>query len=96
MQRIIVATDGSPGASRAVDAAARMAKLTRCELMILTVSGNVSGAELRRLASAEGDLSESLKSAMNNILSQARKRALGKGVSAWIAVWMGRPGRSHY
>jgi len=81
MQRIIVATDGSPGANRAVDTAARMAKATGSELVILTIGGNISGAELRRLASAEGDLSEELEVAANQILSQARKRAIRNGVS---------------
>jgi nucleotide-binding universal stress UspA family protein len=49
MQRIIVATDGSPGANRAIDTAARIAKATGYELIILTIGGNISGAELRRL-----------------------------------------------
>ncbi len=81
MQRIIVATDGSPGANRAVDTAATLAKATGFELVILTIGGNISGAELRQLASAEGDLSEALELAANQILSQARKRALRNGAS---------------
>jgi nucleotide-binding universal stress UspA family protein len=79
MQRIFVATDGSPGANRAVDAAARLAKVAGCKLAILTVGNNVSGAELIRLASTGGDLSKTLESAANRILSQARKRALAAG-----------------
>ena len=81
MQRILVATDGSPGANRAVDTAAALAKATGFELVILTIGGNISGAELRQLASAEGDLSEALELAANQILSQARKRALRNGAS---------------
>ena len=81
MQRILVATDGSPGANRAVDTAAALAKATGFELVILTIGGNISGAELRQLASAEGDLSEALEFAANQILSQARKRALRNGAS---------------
>ncbi len=80
MQRIIVATDGSSGANRAVDTAARIAKATGYELVILTIGGNISGAELRQLASAEGDLSEILEGAADQILNQARKRALRIGV----------------
>ena len=57
MRRIIVATDNSRGGNRAIDTAAKLAKATRCELIILTVGGSISGAELRQLASAEGDLS---------------------------------------
>ncbi|HXX52565.1 MAG TPA: universal stress protein [Xanthobacteraceae bacterium] len=82
MQRIIVATDGSAGANRAIDTAARIAKATGYELIILTIGGNISGAELRQLASAEGDLSKTLEEATDQILDQARKRALRGGVSA--------------
>jgi nucleotide-binding universal stress UspA family protein len=82
MQRIIVATDGSPGANRAVDRAARLAKATGSDLVILTIGNNISGEELRRLASAGGDLSKTLESAANQVLSRARKRALRAGVSA--------------
>jgi nucleotide-binding universal stress UspA family protein len=82
MPRIIVATDGSPGANRAVDTAAKLAKVTGSDLLILTVGGNISGAKLRQLASAEGDLSETLETAANKILDRARKRALHSGVFA--------------
>ena len=82
MQRIIVATDGSPGASRAIDTAVTMAKASGYELVILTVGGNMTGAELRRLASAEGDLVKALESAADLILSRARKRARRGGASA--------------
>jgi len=81
MKHIIVATDGSPGANRAVDTAAKLAKALGAELEILTVGGNISGAELRRLASIEGDVSEALESASNKILTQAKKRALRFGVA---------------
>ena len=47
MQRIIVATDGSSGANRAVDAAATLAKTSSADLVILTIGGNITGAELR-------------------------------------------------
>jgi len=82
MRRIVVATDGSPGANRAVDAAARLAKLAGCKLVILTIGGDISGAALRRLASTGGDLSKTLETATNKVLNQARKRALRAGVTA--------------
>jgi nucleotide-binding universal stress UspA family protein len=81
MPDIIVATDGSPSADRAVDAAAELAKATGSGLIILTVGGNLSGEELRQLAGAEGDLSKELEMAANKILEAARKRALQKGLS---------------
>jgi nucleotide-binding universal stress UspA family protein len=89
MPRVIVATDGSSGANRAVDTAATLAKATGSDLVILTVGGNISGAELRRLAGIEGDLSEVLESEANQTLDRARKRARRQGVtpaklrSAW-------------
>ena len=82
MQPILVATDGSPGANRALDAAAKLAKATGSGLIILTIGGNISGAALQELASAEGDLSAALETAANEILDRARKRALRGGVSA--------------
>lgn len=82
MQRIIVATDSSPGANRAVDVAARLAKATGASLAIMTIGGHMTGAELRRLASVDGDLSEAMKSTANKILKQARKRAVRVGVAA--------------
>ena len=82
MQRIIVATDGSPDANRAVDVAARLAQATGASLAIMTVGGHISGAELRQLASRDGDLSEAMISATNKILKQAQKRAVRIGVKA--------------
>ena len=83
MQRIIVATDGSPGANRAVDVAARLAKAVGSDLTILTVGGNnITGAELRRLAAADGDVSEALEAASNQVLKLAEKRAHRVGVTA--------------
>jgi nucleotide-binding universal stress UspA family protein len=80
VQRIIVATDGSSGANRAVDTAATLAKTSGADLVVLTIGGNITGAELRELAGASGDLSKTLQEAANKVLGQARKRALRIGV----------------
>ena len=80
MQRIIVATDGSSGANRAVDTAATLAKTSSADLVILTIGGNITGAELRELAGVSGDLSKTMEAAANKVLGQARKRALRIGV----------------
>jgi len=79
MPRIMVATDGSAGANRALDAGAMLARSMDAELVILTVGGNLSGAQVRQLASVEEDLSDALELAADQILSQARKRALRNG-----------------
>lgn len=75
MKRILVATDGSDGGGRAVDAAAKLAQATDAALVILTVGGSVTGAELRRLADAGGDLSRTLEARADRVLKQAAKRA---------------------
>jgi nucleotide-binding universal stress UspA family protein len=81
MRRILVATDGSPDANRAVTAAARLAKAIHGELSILTIGGSISGSELRHLAGTDGDLSATMKAAANKVLEQARKCALRAGVA---------------
>jgi nucleotide-binding universal stress UspA family protein len=80
VRRIIVATDGSSGANRAVDTAATLARTSGADLVILTIGGNITGAELRELAGVSGDLSKTLQEAANKVLGQARKRALRIGV----------------
>lgn len=80
MKRIVVATDGSDGANRAVDAAAEFAKETNAELTIVTIGGNVTGVELRRLASIDGDLSKTLEAKANRVLRQAAKRVRKQGI----------------
>jgi len=80
MQRITVATDGSPGATRAIDTAATLATIIGADLTILTIGGSITGAELRNLADVDGDLSETLETTVNKVLAQARKRALRIGV----------------
>ena len=82
MRRIVVATDGSSAANRAVDTAARLAKALSTDLVILTVGGSITGAELRRLAGIGGDVAATLKSASNRVLKQAQKRAQHLGIAA--------------
>jgi len=81
MLPILVATDGSSGADRAVDTAAELAKATAAPLVIVTVGGNISGAQLRELAAAEGDLSKRLEADANEILERAKQRAARAGAS---------------
>ena len=82
MKRIVAATDGSEGANRALDTAARLAVATGSELVILTIGGNITGAELRRLASIDGDLSKTLESRANRVLGRAKKRVQRLGIAS--------------
>lgn len=79
MRRILVASDGSPGAHRAVIAAAELARATRAELCILTVGDTHSGQELKKLARVEGSIGEAVALLSNQVLKQAQKRALRVG-----------------
>ncbi len=81
MRHIMVATDGSQGADRAVDVAADFAKTLGGELSILTVGGNLSGDEMRQIARAERDLGDALDAISNQILMQSKERARRIGVS---------------
>ncbi len=53
MRRILVATDGSEGADRAVDAAAALAAALSIDLWILTVTDGTSSKLVRTLAREE-------------------------------------------
>jgi nucleotide-binding universal stress UspA family protein len=81
MRRIMVATDGSEGAERAVDVAARIAKATDGDLFILNVSGTLSGEEMEHLTRAERDLGDALETLSNQILVRATDRAHGVGLT---------------
>ena len=82
MRHIMVATDGSEGADRAVDVAAELAKAFGGELLIVTVGGNVSGDELRQLERAEGNIGEALDMLSNQILRAAKTRAERFGIGS--------------
>jgi nucleotide-binding universal stress UspA family protein len=81
MKRILIATDGSDGGNRALDAAAELASATGATLVVLTIGGNITGAELRKLADADGDLSKTLELRADRILKQAERRAKKLGVA---------------
>jgi nucleotide-binding universal stress UspA family protein len=75
MQKILVATDGSRGANRAVIAAAQLAKATGASLCIITVGGNIPASELRKLVRVENDIGEAFDLLSHQILKHAQKRA---------------------
>jgi len=72
MKRIMVATDGSQGADRAVNAATELAIQCGATLSIVTVGGNYAQTDLRALARAEGDLGSSLDLTSQELLAAAR------------------------
>jgi nucleotide-binding universal stress UspA family protein len=81
MQCILVATDGSSGADRAVDVAARLAKAMDAKLLIVTIGGNLSADGTRQLSRAEGNIGDALESLSSQILAAAKDRARQHGIS---------------
>jgi nucleotide-binding universal stress UspA family protein len=80
MQRIMIATDGSRSAKRALDAAAKLAKKLNSELIIITVGGNLSESDLKRLSRSKDTIANALKVVSGMILDEACKRAKSIGV----------------
>ncbi len=87
MRRILVATDGSDSASRAVQRAAELSRALEAELVVLTVGRAKLSADeavqARRLGIDPGDLLESFS---QNILATARLAAKNAGVPAVRAL----------
>jgi nucleotide-binding universal stress UspA family protein len=81
MRNIIVATDGSEGANRAIDVAAELAKAFKGKLTIVTVGDKLSVEEIKELARIEKDVGAALESHSQQILTAAEKRARATGVS---------------
>ena len=80
MRHIMVATDGSSGASRAVDLAAD-AKAVAGELLIATVADSQLGEEAGQLVRAEGSIGDALEALTAQTLKAAEARARHFGVS---------------
>ena len=74
-QRIMVATDGSEGANRAVEAAARLAKAANVDLTIVTFGGSFSAEEIHQLTRMESEVGEAIDLLLNSILRDAKERA---------------------
>ena len=84
MKRILVATDGSDGADRAVDYAAHLAMHEGDELLIVHVIGGYGLPDnvFRQFTHAEQAwLQEQLEAVSRKILNAARERARGIGVA---------------
>lgn len=80
MRHIMVATDGSEGADRAIDVAAKLARAFGSELLIVTIGGNLSGEEIRQLERAEANVGDALDALSRQILAAAKAR-VGAGIS---------------
>lgn len=82
MKRILVATDGSDGANRAVAYAARWAKSREADLLIVNVMGSLPDKLLRSFTHAQHAwLEELLQSLSAETLANARDHARSLGVA---------------
>jgi nucleotide-binding universal stress UspA family protein len=84
MKRILVATDGSDGAGRALDYAAELAKGFGADLLIVNVIGGygLPGEIFRRFTRSESAwLDELLEANSAELLAKARDRARELGVT---------------
>lgn len=81
MRHIMVATDGSSGANRAVDVAAELAKAVAGDLLIATVADSQLEEEVGQLARAEGSIGDALEALTAQTLKAAEARARHFGVS---------------
>ncbi len=79
MANIIVATDGSAGACRAVEVAAELAKALACELLIVTVADQLLGEEVRQLPHTGATAGDLLEALTGQTLKAAQARACEVG-----------------
>jgi nucleotide-binding universal stress UspA family protein len=82
MRHIMVATDGSSGAKRAVEVAAVLARALAGDLLIATVPDTPLGEEARQFARVEGSsIGDALEALTTETLKAAEARARHVGVS---------------
>ena len=81
MRHIMVATDGSSGADRAVDVAAEIARALSGDLLIVTVADSLAFEEAQQVARTEGSTGDVLEALTTQTLKAAEARARHLGVS---------------
>jgi nucleotide-binding universal stress UspA family protein len=81
MRHIMVATDGSSGADRAVDVAAEVARALSGDLLIVTVADSLAFEEAQQVARTEGSTGDVLEAMTTRTLKAAEARARHLGVS---------------
>jgi nucleotide-binding universal stress UspA family protein len=75
MRHIMVATDGSKGANRAIDVAAGLASALAGDLLIATVADSQLEEEARQFARVEGNIGDVLEALSAKTLRDAEARA---------------------
>jgi nucleotide-binding universal stress UspA family protein len=75
MQNIMVATDGSDGADRAVNIGAELARAIGGTLSIVTIGKALRTEDQSRFAQVEGDIADATETFAQNILNDAEQQA---------------------
>lgn len=81
MRHIMVATDGSSGADRAVDVAAEIARALSGNLLIVTVADSLVFEQAQQLVRTEGSTGDVVEAMTTQTLKAAEARARHLGVS---------------
>ena len=81
MRHIMVATDGSKGANRAIDVAAGLASALAGDLLIATIADSQLEEEARQFARVEGNIGDVLEALSAKTLRDAEARARHLGAS---------------
>jgi nucleotide-binding universal stress UspA family protein len=91
MRNIMVATDGSEGAKRAVDVAIELAKGPGRTLSVVTVAIPLSAKEQREFARIEGDEADPSETLAQRNLHDARRQAEQAGIKPATKLAWGDP-----
>jgi nucleotide-binding universal stress UspA family protein len=95
MRNIVVATDGSEDANRAVDVAAELTKAFGGKLFIVTIAGDLSGEEMRELARAQQNFAEALEDRSMQVLIASETCAQRFGITnIQLQISWGDPAKS--
>ncbi len=89
MRTIMVATDGSDGANRAIDIAAELAKAVGGTLSIVTVGRTLSADEAKQFKRIEADAADPAEALAQRNLYDAERRARQAGMTSpkTILMW---------
>jgi len=94
MRKIMVATDGSEGATRAIDMAVELTKAFGGTLSIVSVAATISAEDETSFMRVEGDAMSPSETLAQRNLNEAQRRAQQAGVPAQTILVTGDPARA--
>jgi len=94
MNNVMVATDGSDAASRALNTGVELAKAMGGTLSIVTVGNARRAKEQESFAQVEGDTADLAETFARQILSDAERQVQSSGINARIELLWGDPAQA--